>query len=77
MEIQITILDNKRNKDGFSKPVYNLKFSGNYAIESAITTLTEIFFGNNLKIKVQNLLDSKLSTNEMIHNLELTNTEKK
>lgn len=60
MELHLLILDGKRSKGGYTKPS-KLIFKGNYALESCILKLIEVYFGPVLKDKIEDMLRSRIT----------------
>lgn len=64
MELHLLILDGKRQKSGYTKPL-KLIFKGNYALESCILKLIEVYFGPILKNKIEDMLRTRITETEI------------
>ena len=58
------ILTGKRNKNGYVPPI-KFHFSGKTAIEDCILKLTEIFFSLDIKSKVEDIIRSDRSKEDI------------
>jgi len=65
MYIKLFLLDGKQGKQGMqnTKP-QEFYFRGNYAIEQCILKMVEIYFGNTIKIQVEDLLKLRMEDKE-------------
>jgi hypothetical protein len=64
MEIHMLILDGKKEKDGYTKPNKHI-FKGNFALETCILKLIEVYFGPVLKNKVEDMLRARITDEEI------------
>ena len=58
MEIKVKILD-KRIKGQFVKPI-EYEFKGNYALEFMFFRLSEIYFGQNVSLKIESIIKERI-----------------
>lgn len=64
MEIHMLILDGRAHKNGYTKPD-KLIFKGNFALESCILKLIESYYGCKLKDKVEDMLTSRITNDDI------------
>lgn len=58
MDIKVKILD-KKVKGQYVKPV-EYEFHGNYALELMFFRLSEIYFGQNVSLKIESIIKERL-----------------
>jgi hypothetical protein len=68
MEIHMLVMDGKKEKSGYTKPI-KLIFKGNYALESCILKLVETYFGPVLKNKIEDMLRARITDDDIPESL--------
>jgi hypothetical protein len=70
MKLKIFILDGKVLKNNYTLPTI-IETKGSYALELGLTKLVEIYYGNRIKIELEQLLKVQLSPEEISRNFEI------
>lgn len=77
MNVKMYIIDGINfNKNNFSAP-YVIEGKGKFGIELVLSKATELYYGNNAKIKVEDALKVRLLDDEIAHNFKVYLERKK